>query len=260
MGNHSNSPVKKNQMNENELIIIFRRASSFLSPTDSLKLLSLNHFFHQHLPNHEFYFYVSKPIASWIANLDQNDPDVFDHFARFLECNPFTSYDDLFNCIKSSQNMIKNPCGEMGFNSWEKHNGGDGWNIEDWPGYRHKKTVFTTSYEWCDLTQTISIPLSDQKRFLIVGAYVTRRSDCGALAKLKVQAYDKNKNLKDTYKIDEVNIREPGPALYMLKTKIEIQPYHRIFKITYSGKDTNWWAGTYGARFSYCYARISYSL
>ncbi|CAG9315696.1 unnamed protein product [Blepharisma stoltei] len=269
-------------MNNKDLIVIFRRASEFLEISDSLNLLCLNHYFLNHLPNQEFYAYLSVSIAKIIADISASSTDVKTKLSAFLEWQPFNSCEDLFNCIKYSNNLIKNPCGSQRFDHWERIDGGNGWSIENWGCYKDNKTVFVSSYGWSTLNQTIDLPESNKKRFLLLGAYIARRVDCGADIKIEVIFYDYDHNRLDSWHIEENDI--PGTGVIQsysqltslndfahpsdsfgdlypykhYKLRVNIKPGKKYAIVSFSGKDTKWWAGHYGARFGYCYARIFY--
>lgn len=100
-------------MDRKHEIVILRRVSEFLPIQDALNLLLLNKNLNTNLPNNEFYRYVSWLMFTNIVQINYED----DHLGKISDYLGFEikSYEDLFNSLKRSYNLIKNPCGSEGF-------------------------------------------------------------------------------------------------------------------------------------------------
>jgi hypothetical protein len=164
----------------------------------------------------------------------------------------FTSY--------SGRNLITNPCGDDRLQGWHIiENGGDGWEIEN-KGAECPATVamgcqcnFVTSYEWCRKAQVI-----DLKRYgfsetqldscppIEVSEWFCARWDCGSDFQLHVKLFDGQRQM-----IDEWNVSELAPIEVFKEWKHTFTNYRqgvRYVEFEDAGKDTNWWAGHYGAK------------
>lgn len=103
-------------MKNQELVIIIRRSSEFLSIKDSLKLLCLNQYFSVHFPNLEYYRNLSTQMMSEISDLDAYDSSFLDLCSLILS---FRSKTDFYRTLKNLFNLIKNPFGSLGFECYK---------------------------------------------------------------------------------------------------------------------------------------------
>ena len=178
-------------------------------------------------------------------------------FFEFLGVQ-INSVTEILNISKYAKNLIKNPSGSKGFEGWSRKNGGNGWVVENFCTYNNQKTVFACSYQWGKLFTVIDLPKLGKKRVLIVGSPVSRRSDCGGTAKLRVYVINNagEKKVKENLIVPQLDPIDKTPIWELLSISCEINDDDIQAKIIFSGKDENWWAGHYGPRFGYCFARI----
>ncbi|NXP89983.1 FBX2 protein, partial [Passerina amoena] len=167
---------------------------------------------------------------------------------------------------KKRRNLIKNPCGEEGFEHWgEVENGGDGWKIEELPGDFGKEfpseevhKYFVTSYEWCRKAQVIDLRaegyweelMDTTQPKIMVRDWYAGRSDAGCLYELCVKLLSENEDVLAEYKSDTVTIPEgnDGSWTEISHTFSSYGPGVRFVHFEHGGQDTLFWQGWFGAR------------
>ncbi|CAG9309887.1 unnamed protein product [Blepharisma stoltei] len=264
-------------INLNSIILIFRRSAEFLSISDTLNLLSLNKAFKSELPNDEWFRRLCLLILSDIFN-DQiiDDNNSFSLLSELLGCS-FTNFRDIYSSIKHSYNLIKNPCGEFGFNYWNSYSGP--WIIENSGCWSNKKSTYVSGAFWCHLTQIVEFPENSRPKLLVIGSPIRRKDVNGGEARLEVELIkegnNKEKNVKKSrlfpaWKREQnkrsISIKPPltepdsqGLCNWgQLIMKIKLNKNYKKASISFYGKDEKYWKGAFGTRFGYCYARIFY--
>ncbi|OMJ84649.1 hypothetical protein SteCoe_14166 [Stentor coeruleus] len=254
-------------MDESHRLFIFKRASEFLNPKEIGNLLCLSKSHYEHLKHSEVCLYL---LINFLSTL----------FQRKVTSETYISDFEEYSGIKLSsiveipricyvQNLIKNPNGALGFDHWEKEDDGDGWCIENYFTFNNSKTIFVGSYEECSLSVNIELsPFTGLKLFgrkakLVVGSPVKRRWDCGNTVSLKVIIEN---NLNESRKSEKTVVpkyfeqveREFSCPWELLGINMELEQNDTIAKICFYGKDEKWWAGNYGPRLGYCFARVYY--
>jgi hypothetical protein len=239
------------------LLLILKRTSQFLSSPDLTNILSLNHFFHSHLQNMEVMSGFIFSFLTFRTNIPTNSENFSEVFQKFSGIST-TSLTEIFEILKKSKNLIKNPYGKEGLQHWIVDNGGHGWAVEDFTVYRNLNRVFVSSFNWGSLTQRIDLNglvRSDMKCTLIVGSPVCRRFDCESMAKLKIKILAGNNTREQTQSIELDEYFESNPW-FLIINQIELNADDEVAVLEFSGKDKKFWAGHYGARFGYCFAYI----
>ncbi|XP_050404585.1 F-box only protein 44 [Patella vulgata] len=189
------------------------------------------------------------------------------------------TYKELYFNETYGQNLIKNCCATEKFEHWTiDKDGGDGFHVEVSP--RGASPIppkafeesgepiiknWVTSYQWCKKSQVVNLMESDfavlmdmYQPDILVSVWLCGRFDCGSEYKLKIQLLDKSKSV-----IDEHMIHEDIPSgRKWKKLAFPISQYGkgvRYLRWSHSGKDTRFWAGRYGAKFTLCILRLKFS-
>ena len=240
----------------NKLLIVFKRSAKFLTNSDLVSILSLNHFFQSHLSTPEFLASTLFQFLSFVTNKPVSYENIFQVFEEFsgIKSNNIMH---ILSCLRNSRNLIQNPCGASKFKHWTVHNGGHDWIIEDWQVYKSMKTVFVSSCNWGSLIQKINLAgliKTGKSYVLVAGSPVSRRWDCGARAEFYIKVNSKRGKAKEVFsKINDLRYDE-NDRWVVLKERVLVGIDDESVEIKFRGKDLNWWAGNYGARFGYCYA------
>ncbi|KAI5713974.1 hypothetical protein M8J76_008880 [Diaphorina citri] len=191
------------------------------------------------------------------------------------------SPNSLFN-----RNLVKNPCGQDKFNSWEiLNNGGNGWKVETppfglsqeaqplpddtIPSYWTKITkdskkatpptntesCFVTSYgrcskqQWIDLgkRKTMLDVIERLKPAIVYSEWFCRRFDCGGRYDLRVALLNGAKKLL-AYHIHHTDIEE-NFKWQKVENKFENYPSGvRYILFIHEGIDSQFWQGHYGPK------------
>ena len=240
----------------NKLLIVFKRSAKFLTNSDLVSILSLNHFFQSHLSTPEFLASTIFQFLSFVTNQPVSHINIFLVFEEFSGIRS-NSMMHILSCLRNSRNLIQNPCGTSKFKHWTVHNAGHDWIIEDWQVYKSMKTVFVSSCDWGSLIQNINLAglIKKGKSYVLVaGSPVSRRSDCGARAELFIKVISKSGEAREVLReIKFLRLNENDPWV-VIKERVLVGIDDESVEIKFRGKDLNWWAGNYGARFGYCYA------
>ena len=240
---------------------VFRKVSVFLSPHEIYLLSILNRHFHAHFINSETQYYINLRKFSEILFQDLTE----ENFQRVVQTITGIHVSSISGCLDScrpSSNLIQNPFGMNNFAHWEVSNGGDGWAVEHSWTFQNRPTCFVSSYRWGTLTQVIALPrLGAVKRKLFAGCPIRRRFDCGGSAKLIVKLV--RDGGEETINEVEVECRElegedPEQRFPwdLMSICVDVDDQVGSARISFAGKDSRFWAGHYGPRFGYCFARI----
>ncbi|XP_030041838.1 F-box only protein 2 [Microcaecilia unicolor] len=171
-----------------------------------------------------------------------------------------------FFLSKKKRNLIRNPCGEEGFDFWEDmEHGGDGWKIEDLPGdcgsdfpSEAIQKYFVTSHGWCSKSQVIDLleegywaDLMDTTQpDIVVTDWYAPRSDSGCLYELCVQLLSENRDVLTEYKSETITIPQFNDANWnqISHTFSSYGPGVRFVRFQHGGQDTMYWKGWFGVR------------
>ncbi|KAI5713881.1 hypothetical protein M8J76_007122 [Diaphorina citri] len=171
------------------------------------------------------------------------------------------SPNSLFN-----RNLMKNPCGQDKFNSWEiLNNGGNGWKVETPPldtkdsnkatSSTNTESCFVTSYgrcskqQWIDLgkRKTMLDVIERLKPAIVYSEWFCRRFDCGGRYDLRVALLNKAKKLL-AYHIHHTDIGE-NFQWQKVENKFENYPSGvRYILFIHEGVDPQFFQGHYGPK------------
>lgn len=259
-------------MNEAHKLFILKRVSEFLNVKEIINLLCLSKSCYEHFKYSEISLYI---LIDFLSTLLQRKVTLETYIADFEKYSgiKLTSIVEIPR-ICYSPNLIKNPNGNLGFEHWKKRDGGDGWCIENTLTFNNAKTIFVGSYENSYLSVTIDLSpyttgakLYGKRAYLVVGSPVNRRWDCGNTVSLKVDIKTKvddhleeriSKNKTTVPKYFEELEREISCPWELLRINMELNRDDAAAEICFYGKDEKWWAGNYGPRLGYCFARVYY--
>ncbi|XP_078498344.1 F-box only protein 44-like [Lissotriton helveticus] len=172
----------------------------------------------------------------------------------------------LYFLFKLKKNLIKNPCAEENFNSWQiDSNGGHRWVIEDLPGDHGQpfpqpniQKYFVTSFHECKKSQLIDLMkegywetlMDEVQPDIVVTDWYAARDDCGCKYEVCVQLLSIDYVVLQEYKPEPVIIQQWSDAKWrkMSHTFRKYGPGVRYIKFQHGGQDTRFWAGWYGVR------------
>uniref|UniRef100_A0A8C8RP30 F-box protein 27 n=1 Tax=Pelusios castaneus TaxID=367368 RepID=A0A8C8RP30_9SAUR len=171
------------------------------------------------------------------------------------------------------RNLIRNPCGEGGFTHWKVRNGGDGWqvgeNCHPVEG-ASAQTCFISSYTWCLKWQVIDLLkeglweelLDTYQPEIYISDWWGARQDCGCKYSIhiKLLAADQ-KTLIAEFQASPEPIQQWNDALYhqVSHTFRKYGSGVRYVSFFHRGKDTQYWAGHYGARITNSTVMVKFS-
>ncbi|XP_014448428.1 F-box only protein 27 [Tupaia chinensis] len=159
------------------------------------------------------------------------------------------------------RNLIRNPCGQEGLQQWVVQHGGHRWVVEEnktpVPG-APSQTCFVTSFSWCSKKQVLDLQeeglwpelLDSDGIEIYVSDWWGARHDCGCEYQIRVQLLDARQTVLDEF------FETPDP-IQQWNNNINLQVTHvfsnirtgvRFVSFEHKGKDTQYWAGHYGAR------------
>jgi hypothetical protein len=229
---------------------VLKRVLEFLTWSELRVIFILCKDIYKHLHCEEFYIQLCKEKLKYTTPAELTTENLSTMFNQLTGLNA-SSHAEIYTIMKNTYNFIKNPDARDNFEKWQKSSGyGREITIEeDWCCFKDKRKIFCTSFEWCSLTQSFTIPFSaKQKRLLIVGLIASRRFDCGARAVLRVTINGAETKVES--ELDDF----VAPRFNLLSYKKEIERELVKVKVNCEGKDKKWWAGNYGARFGFCFA------
>ncbi|XP_062454294.1 F-box only protein 27-like [Rhea pennata] len=160
------------------------------------------------------------------------------------------------------RNLLRNPCGTENFAHWWVQNGGDGWAIEEnrrpLPG-APAQTCFVSSFDWCSKSQLVDLLAEGLWEELLdawqpeihVSDWWGSREDCGCEYSLRVRllAADRRSVLA-TFEARPEPVQQWNDQRYQQVSHVfrRYGPGVRYVHFRHRGKDTQFWAGRYGAR------------
>ncbi|XP_069063009.1 F-box only protein 27-like isoform X2 [Pleurodeles waltl] len=161
-----------------------------------------------------------------------------------------------------SRNLLRNPCGQEGMRYWHARNGGHDWSVEDNRIHldgAEAQTCFVSTYFWCEKWQIIDLLheglwqelLDHHKPEICISDWYAGREDCGCEYEISVKLLASDRERV----IDEYNLRPPPIPQWNNQHHHQVSHVFRNYsrgvryvKFFNRGKDTQFWAGHYGAR------------
>ncbi|XP_060592848.1 F-box only protein 44-like [Ruditapes philippinarum] len=164
-------------------------------------------------------------------------------------------------------NLIKNPDARDDFDHWKiHHSGGDKWKVElpvgcnpleEYTGTEQSKGTrcWVTSYSECSKSQTIDLiergcsehVLDDLRPDIHVSEWYAARFDCGIEYCIKVELLKNDRTAVKEWTFDDS--QPAGREWFKAEhTFTDYDPGVRYIKYYHRGKDTQFWAGWYGAK------------
>lgn len=160
------------------------------------------------------------------------------------------------------RNLLRNPCGVEKFTHWRVRSGGNGWAIEE---NRRPlegapaQTCFVSSFGWCSKSQLIDLLAEGLWEELLdihqpeihVSDWWGAREDCGCEYSLHVRllAADRRAVLASfearPEPVEQWNDQQYRQVSHVFRC---YGPGVRYVHFCHRGKDTQFWAGHYGAR------------
>ncbi|XP_067096631.1 F-box only protein 44-like [Osmerus mordax] len=176
---------------------------------------------------------------------------------------------------RKRRNLLKNSRADESFNGWQiLENGGDKWKIETvgsppLPDDTVQK-YFVTSYHTCKKCQLIDLAKEGYKPSLmdevqpdiVISDWYAPRFDCGSLYEICVQVLDKKKVPIQTFSPDTVYFQQWNDQTWNQMTHVfkDYGPGARFIRFTHGGRDTQFWAGSYGIRVTNSSVEICHSV
>jgi hypothetical protein len=243
-------------MQADQNLQVFRLVSDYLPLNDALNLLCLNTYFYEHLPNSLFKRIIVQQAIPILFDNEQHQESL-DQILSSLNLTG-RSYDLIYESLRSAKNLVKNPYGARGFENWSRHNGGNGWAIENWGTYRGRSHAFVSSFNWGELHQRIQLP-GNKNRFLVAKSMIARRWDCGGKGQIVVE-FDNSTKLSSDTLICPYDERDTGTSIeygwVAISVKCKVPDEVKSVNLILRGSDTQFWAGHYGARFGMTSLRV----
>jgi hypothetical protein len=162
------------------------------------------------------------------------------------------------------RSLLKNGDATDSFNNWQiLANGGDRWQIEDGPAAScpgtEGATNFVTSYDWDKKAQTIDLLAEgfeqaylDNAPDIQISEWICSRSDCRGQYQLIVELRDASQNVIQRFDTGVIEAPiAPNWVYPWEKVAHQFSAYGsgvRFIYFEHSGKDMNWWAGSYGSK------------
>jgi len=230
-------------------------ASEFLGLSDSLKLLGLNRMLNHQLEHSaQWKMIMSKKLISGIS---KDSPE--DLLKELGEMGLNFDYGTLYNTLRRSQNLLKNPNGEnKTFDHWQITEGR--WKNTKKGTFRNLTRSFCPSHEWGSLTQTVDVPRLHGPALLLARTYLASRPDCASEGYLKVILHLDSKETEtlESEKVLPPQRDEEGNvySFQCIALKKVVTPSLKRIDFILNGKDRQFWAGYYGPRFGYSECRV----
>ncbi|XP_007491863.1 F-box only protein 27 [Monodelphis domestica] len=168
------------------------------------------------------------------------------------------------------RNLLRNPCGQEGFQSWELENGGEGWAIEEnrkpVPGAQ-AQTCFVSSFRWCRKRQVVDLLaqglwpelLDDPRAEIHISDWWGAREDCGCQYQLHVRLVAANRRTvlaRFDVEPDPIPQWNDNTCIQVSHIFTNFRKGVRFLFFEHAGKDTQFWAGYYGARITHSSVKV----
>lgn len=182
-------------------------------------------------------------------------------------------------------NLLKNSCGKDGLNHWavagyndyelsndDGEGSSHGWTIEDPPAGSDPlpnsdcQSCFSTTYTWCRKRQVVNLleavgsyseVLDIVKPTIEVSEWYAARFDCGSTYRLSVLLLDQHENVIDKFEFSHTEPQWTGKRWEKVDHSFKDYPSGvRYIAFEHSGKDTQFWAGSFGSKMTH--ARVSF--
>ncbi|CAH2314156.1 F-box only 17-like [Pelobates cultripes] len=123
------------------------------------------------------------------------------------------------------RNLIRNPCGQDGFDHWNVIHGGDGWVVENnrcpVEG-AESQTCFVTSFFWCSKSQTIDLLkegfcehyLDVHQPPIVISDWVAGREDCGCMYEINIHLLAADRQSIKTFSNPTLQIDQWNNQIY----------------------------------------------
>ena len=240
------------------LVIILRNSLDFLTLDETLELLLLSKDLRTELCTP----WLSVQLGLKILQRFEEEPVTAENCFAVLAKYGLThvqALSDLFPCVQYSGNRLRNPCGFRGFVGWElegltsrrRHK----LVIQQRNTWKDCATVFVGTHYWTSLSQTVQVPSSDTPRLLVVGTPIARRHDCKSVAKVEAQVFDETGQLLGVHRAQQECSRDLKYHHLFVSAVLPAGPTYTVIA-RFATKDLQFWAGNYGARLGYLYARV----
>uniref|UniRef100_A0A8D0DSV8 F-box protein 27 n=1 Tax=Salvator merianae TaxID=96440 RepID=A0A8D0DSV8_SALMN len=159
------------------------------------------------------------------------------------------------------RNLIKNPCGEEHLKHWKIQNRGNGWIVEENKNPIKEapaQTCFVSSYVWCEKVQLVNLLkeglweelLDNYQPDILISDWWGAREDCGCEYEVRVTLLGADKSTIAEFAAKPDPIPQWNDASYQQVSHVfrHYGPGVRYVRFYHKGKDTQFWAGHYGAR------------
>jgi hypothetical protein len=246
-------------MRINLVVTVLQKCVEFLTLKEIFQLIRLNRYFYKNFKNNQVNYCIGLNTLSTLTQIKINSDNFKQVFYDYTGIQ-INSALDIPHICRFAKNLIPNPCGANNFRGWIRLDGGDGWAIQDYSTFQGNSHCFVSSYQWGSLLMYINLPRREIRRKLIIGSPVCRTKDCVGKVKLRVLVTNQDGNKKLLQKIaapKSGNSPSPFPDPWeLLSLSLDLDDNDIKAKVKFSGKDDKYWAGNFGPRFGYCYARI----
>jgi hypothetical protein len=173
---------------------------------------------------------------------------------------------ELLNLLEISKNKVKDPYGALNFQDWTiTLQGGNGWQIQNGYTQKFRDSCFVTSYGLCafEITKTFEETFTKEEiEGIINGRYIMAcggfigQNGFGGEGSVTLSVFSKENQKIFTCTKSKNQPRMEYDKLAMIYRFDEAKPLPHRFVFDIRGKDTCYWAGHYGARFSGIFLRI----
>ncbi len=241
---------------------IIRALMDYLDVQDFSRLFLLNREFSKL----RFDTYIMRTFAKKLIYTVNNQNRRYTKLV--IENSPYndTFKSEILKLMEISKNRVKNPYGVHEFKEWTiTQQGGNGWQIQNGFCQKFRKSCFVTSYAICsmEIRKTFEeIFNKDELQGILDGRYILAcggfmgQNGFGGEGSLSITVYS-----KDDQKIFTRTKSKNQPRMEYDKLSMVYRfddskelPHRFVFEVR--GKDTCFWAGHYGARFSGLFIRI----
>lgn len=232
------------------LIEIIRNVGVFLDLNELAELRVLNKQIGSELLSEDLYAHICC-LRLKFTSPEKLDPSMIKN--HFFELSGYlcASYEELFNIIIKSKNLLRNSGFENELNEWNVIQGGNGPEVlKDASFFKGKKNLLGCSYRWSGASQIVTLP-EINNRTIVGGVIAASRVDCGSELILKLEVGEEKTDLQKRLPTDKPGFTLCQWTLNSLNMKVEDGATEA--KIEFSGKDTKFWSGLYGAQIIYVF-------